>query len=403
MSDRHDPLDLPILDELGDDLARAFRAAEHTAAGAAAESTTPMAPDGGPERHAPRRPGVLRRRGRRWATGAVAATLTVGAVIVALPWGGDGQLGPAEATAAAVLRRAAGAAGRLPTNVPPRADQYAYTDELMLTSVTDVTGVGARAIARTSFLLGRRRTWSSTGHASVAVERTLRETLPGAPPPDLTLSPRELDAADDDIPPAPQRLPGRRASEEETRVPLGRAVYRLGDETLSAAALRSYPTDASSILRRLRASTAGQGRSPNGALWVAITDALRSVPVPAPLAAGLYRALAILPGVTLNGETVDRLGRRALRLSYQEPGTWERQILLIAADTYRRLGDQTVVAARVGVPARGVPPTRTTVDGASVPAGDDTRPPFPPGTVTSESLIVRAGVTDRVGGPLVDH
>lgn len=409
MSDQHDLLDLPILDELGGDLARAFRAAEGHREDPAASSRAHGATKGSraPARVAENRRGRRGLRSARWGAVAVAAAVVAGTLVAVDPWGGDRGLGPAQATAAGVLRRAATVASNDPAAILPRADQYAYSDVLSLTMGTLVATTGSATATpdETTFLLSRRQTWSSVAHRSVALERSLYETRPGAPPPALTLRPRDLDGRRRaTAPERPQAVPGRREADGVVRVPLGRAVYRLGQEALTAAELRAYPTDAAAILRRLRVATADEGRSPNGELWVAINDALRDVPLPAPLAAGLYRALAALPGVTLDGPTTDRLGRRAVRLSYQEPGTWERETLLLDARSLRRLGNQTVVASRVGPTPPGVAPTRTTLDATTtVPHGDDPRPPYPVGTVTGESLVLRSGVTDRVGGPLVDR
>jgi hypothetical protein len=404
MSDQHDLLDLPILDELGADLGRAFRAAEGRRDAPAASSRTHDAAEGSGFA-ARAAAGGRRRRGARWGVVAVAAAAVAGAFVAVDPWGGNSGLGPAQATAAGVLRRAAAVAQGDPATVLPRADQYAYADVLSLNSVVSVTGAGAAAHDETVFVLSRRQTWSSIAHRSVALERPLQETRPGAPPPALTLRPRDLEGLRRaTAPDRAQTVPGRRDADGVVRVPLGRATYRLGQEELTAAELRGYPTEAAAILRRLRVATAGQGRSPNGELWVAINDALRDVPLPAPLAAGLYRALAAVPGVTLDGPTTDRLGRRAVRLSYQEPGTWERETLLLDARTFRRLGNQTVVASTAGPTPRGVATTRTTLDATTtVPRGDDPRPPYPAGTVTGESLVLRSGVTDRVGGPLVNR
>jgi hypothetical protein len=410
MSDRHDLLDLPILDELGAELARAFRAAEAdeaparptpssvtpSAAGAPFRAgRTPAPPSGRPPR---RRPARL----TRWAAVAAATAVAIGGVAVLDPWGGSG-LGPAAASAAEVLRRAAGAAERDLTPALPRADQYAYTDIVSLDSATTIDGSGRSIRDSTEFALTRTRTWSSVGRPSVAVSRTLRKTPLGALPPALTLGPQELEATGPTPSNTPRRRPGTTDANGDERTPLGRDVYHLGAEELGADDLRAYPTDAAAILRRLRVATAGQSRSPNGALWVAINDALRETPLTPPLRAGLYRALAALPGVRLDGETTDRLGRRAVSLSYQEPGTWERETLLLDARTYGLLGTQEVVAANAGSTPRGVAPTTTTVERATVLAEDDPRPAYPAGTVTSESLVLHSGVTDSAGEAPADR
>ncbi|WP_022928649.1 CU044_5270 family protein [Patulibacter americanus] len=385
MSDQHDLLDLPILDELGAEMARAFRAAE-------ADGTRGVRPTGARRR-------AVRRVGPPVA--ALITALAVGAAVVVAPWSGSGGLGPSEATAAGVLTRAAAVARAEGATRLPRAEQFAYTDELTVHGVYDAVASGASARRSAFFQLKRTRRWQSAARRGVATQRTLDETRPGALPPTLTVDPGEL-RADGRPPTATQTVPGDRLADGSIRTPLGRTKTSLGGEELSPAELRDYPTQPAAIVRRLRRATAGQGRSPNGELWVAINDALRGAPLPGPLTAGLYRALATLPGVTLDAPGTDRLGRRVTRLSYQEPGTWERQVLLLDARTYRRLGEQTVVASAPGPVPPGVPPKRTTVDRTTtVLQGDDPRPGFPPGTVLYETLVLRSGVADRVGGPLV--
>lgn len=357
-SDQHDLLDLPILDELGDDLARAFRAAE--------AETRPA------------------RRGRvphgRWRVVAVAAALAVLAVVAVAPWSGPGTLGPADATAAQVLARAADVAERDGRTLVPGPGEYAFSDEVAVTGAFDATATGPAARRSAVFHLTRRQTWQSATRRGVAKRWTLDQTQPGALPPTLTVRPEDLRPAGPGTT-TRQVVPGRRGADGSVRTPVGRAQVRLGSEALSADAVRDYPTDPAAILRRLRRATAGQGPSANGELWVAINDALRGPPLPGRLVAGLYRAAATLPGVTLAGSARDRLGRRAVQLGYQEPGSRERQTLLLDAATYRRLGEQTVVAPSDGT------------------AGET--PAFPVGTVLYETLVLRAGVTDRLGGPLV--
>jgi hypothetical protein len=377
MSDRHDLLDLPILDELGADLSRAFRAAEAEA-----------------------RPA---RRGRvprgRWPAFALAAALAVLAVVAVAPWTGPGTLGPADATAAQVLARAADVAARDGRTVVPGSGQYAFSDEVAVTGVFDAIARGPAARRSAVFQLTRRQTWQSATRPSVAKQWTLDETPPGALPPTLTVEREDLRPAGPGAT-STQTVPGRRGADGSVRIPVGRARVALGSEELSAAAVRAYPTEPEAILRRLRTATAGQGPSPNGALWIAINDALRGPPLPGRLTAGLYRALATLPGVTLDGSARDRLGRQAVRLGYHEPGSRERRTLLLDARTYRRLGEQTVVASADGAVPNTAPPTATTAAGATTEAADAATPAFPAGTVLSESLVLRAGVTDRIGGPL---
>lgn len=388
MSDQHDLLDLPILDELGGDLARAFRAAEAPSSRARRTAATLPAAAASPPR---RRYG----RRRRWATASVATVLAMGAAAALLPGDDPGGLGVDDAAAAGLLRRAAHLADGTNASAMPRKEQYAYSDVLSLASVINAEATSGKTIRdSTTFVLGRRRTWSSAGRPGVAIQRTLAETSPGAPPPAMVVDPDDPEG-DTGRPSttATPRLPGERLADGSVRAPLGRARYTLGGEQLSPAQLLAFPTDPKAILARLRRTTAGRGPSPDGEVWAVINDALRDLPLPRALAAGLYRALALLPGVTVDGVITDRLGRRATRIGYQEPGTWERVTLLLDPRTSRRLGDQIVIAPTAvprpsGEPSDGRP--------LNLPPS-----PYPAGTVIAETLVLRSGVTNRIGGPLV--
>ncbi|MEV4418837.1 CU044_5270 family protein [Patulibacter sp. NPDC049589] len=390
MPDRtDDPLDLPILDELGAELSRAF------ATQATADAVTPAASVVPPAPRRSRRSLRAPRPALRWSAAGVAGIATVAAVIALTSGVGDGGISPEPATAATVLRRAATVVeGARPAL--PGPSQYWYRDEVNLVMTMQITTNTADARDATSFVMSRRRTWSSATQESVFLQRSLGTTAPGADPPAFAVGPGAKGVRR--LAPVVEGGPGVERAE------LGRMAPSLAGERLTPRAVRAYPTDPAAIYARLRRETAGAGRSPNGEVWVVINDALRDVPLPPKIAAGLYRTLATMPGVRLDGDTTDRLGRRALQISFQEPGTWERQILLLDPTTYARLGDREVVTAAVGPVPEGVDPTVTTVrDGVTVPTKDDRRPPYPVGTVTGESLVLETGVADRAGGPVVDR
>ncbi|MGX6447409.1 CU044_5270 family protein [Patulibacter sp. S7RM1-6] len=359
---------LPILADLGAELDRAFRQHEGRR----------VPPATG---RAPRSAGRRRRRFALAGTGCTALALAIAIVIGA---GGSGR--PATADAAVLLRRAAErAANHLDPVLPPPASRYWYRDELVLDAVIDGDD-GRSGRAAWSFTVTRRRTWTSVTRQGTLLSRTVAAPRPGALPPRL-----RRDALDDRAVPAPRLRPGTAPDTGGwSRTRLGADRYAVGGESLTPSQLREFPTAPAEIEERMRRSISGMGRSPDGELWTTINDALRDAPLPSAVAAGMYRVLAHLPGVSVGRETTDLLGRPALAISYREPGSWERRTLLLRPGTYERLGDRTEVAS-AAAPVAGHP---TEATGTTAPRAEDPEPPFPTGTVLGESLALDSRPVD---------
>jgi hypothetical protein len=118
-------------------------------------------------------------------------------------------------------------------------------------------------------------------------------------------------------------------------------AYYLGNFKLSRRALLAFPTDPRTIYRRLLRNTHGAGHSPNGEVFTQIGDALRESPAPAPLRAGLYRALALIPHVQFLGQVKDRAGRTGTAVAYTEVGL--RHELIFDLQTSEMLAEREVV------------------------------------------------------------
>ena len=73
----------------------------------------------------------------------------------------------------------------------------------------------------------------------------------------------------------------------------------VGDPTYRL--LQSLPTDPHALLSLIYAQTKGEGPSPNAEAFTTIGDLMRETIVPPRTAAALYRAAALIPGVTLVG------------------------------------------------------------------------------------------------------
>jgi hypothetical protein len=238
-----------------------------------------------------------RRRRRRWAALPVAAVAGAAALLIGL---GSGSVAPrpATATAAELLRRAAHAARTAPAPFP-RADQYFYVRSLATNLSTPEPPVPGKA----KLVTKERQVWTSLSR--------------------------------------PGHLREKSASGELKTFPLGRARYRLGSIDLTRRQLLDFPTDPRTIYERLRAQVGSRGRSPEGEVFTEIGDALRESPAPAGLRAGLYGALALIPGVVRAGDVTDRAGRRGVAVAFTEAG--ERSELIFDPATSEMLAERTVL------------------------------------------------------------
>lgn len=286
--------DLPILDELGADLRVAFR-----------------------------RP--ARRRLRRWAAvPAVAVAAALAALLVGLDSGA-----PERATAAELLRRAARAAETAPAPFP-RADQYFLVRSLTMNLMTSEPPRPGQQALMTS----ERRIWTSVKRPGRLEQRVVSATYPGATPEQR----RELEGM---------------VGDAARPFHIGRARYRLGSIELSRSELLAFPADPATIYARMRAQVDDRGHSPEGEVFTEIGDALRESPAPASLRAGLYGALALIPGIELVGDVTDRAGRRGVAVAFTEVGI--RHELIFDPETSEMLAERQVLVrpeeAEIPLPA----------------------------------------------------
>jgi hypothetical protein len=155
--------------------------------------------------------------------------------------------------------------------------------------------------------------------------------------------------------PGEQRHPGGHGVDQ---LPAEHGYY-FGAEKLSRAELLAYPTDPQAIYDRLRAGVGDRGNSPEGEVFTEIGDALREAPAPAELRAGLYRALALVPGVELVGNVKDPQGRDGLAVAFTEVGI--RYELIFDPQTADMLAERETVVA----PERGLPKPGTVIGNSS--------------------------------------
>lgn len=82
--------------------------------------------------------------------------------------------------------------------------------------------------------------------------------------------------------------------------------------------LQSLPTDPRTLLNEIYAGTAGEGQAqgPAGEAFTTIGDLIREAIVPPRTAAALYRAAALIPGVTFAGHVTNAVGRPGIAIAF---------------------------------------------------------------------------------------
>jgi hypothetical protein len=133
--------------------------------------------------------------------------------------------------------------------------------------------------------------------------------------------------------------PAQGVPRTDQRVPAQANPWYLNDRAMSYRELLALPTDPAALRAHIREAAGDSGSSPDAETFTLIADMLRDNPVPSRLRAALYRALALVPGVTLRGELEDRLGRAGVGVSYDdEDGI--RQLLIFDPRTAAVLEDR---------------------------------------------------------------
>lgn len=139
------------------------------------------------------------------------------------------------------------------------------------------------------------------------------------------------------------------------------------------AYLKTLPTEPDRLLARIHADhdakPSGPGRDAEA--FVAIGDLLRESLVPPKLAAGLYRAAARIPGVTVVRTATDAAGRTGVAVAMADRKAGSRTEWIFDRGTLEFLGERTVQVA----------------------PGDT----FPPGTVIGSSAVTDRAVVDTPG------
>ncbi|MGI5397571.1 CU044_5270 family protein [Streptomyces sp. CA-251251] len=237
----------------------------------------------------------------------------VGALAVAASVGGRGSSPVAGPTASAPARandatvslgRIAAAAMKADT-MPVRGDQFGYVQRLTRQN-TGEFGAPARLGAA-----HKEEVWQAQGPGRAVTTGWLRSSGKDAVMPG-------------------QLIPVTSPS------PVGPGLWHP-----TYAWLASLPTDADVLLDRLHAeTTVGKGESEDEAVFRTIGDLLGGVVMPPVTASALYRAVAMIPGVTWVPDAVDAAGRHGIGITREDGASVTRSVLIFDRTTLAYTGSQ---------------------------------------------------------------
>jgi len=114
---------------------------------------------------------------------------------------------------------------------------------------------------------------------------------------------------------------------------LNDASYRL---------LQTLPTDPRALLAMIYRVERGHGPGADQEAFVTIGDLLRDKIAPPKVSAALYRAAALIPGVTLVPHAADAIGRQGVAVAQTAQGI--RTELIFSKTTLRLIGERTILA-----------------------------------------------------------
>jgi hypothetical protein len=114
--------------------------------------------------------------------------------------------------------------------------------------------------------------------------------------------------------------------------------------------LQTLPTNPHALLAMIYRIERGHGPGPDQEAFVTIGDLLRNTIAPPKVTAALYRAAALIPGVTFVPNATDAIGRHGVAVARIGPGAdgGVREELIFSRATWQLIGERTVIA-RTGV------------------------------------------------------
>lgn len=221
------------------------------------------------------------------------------------------------AKAAEQLDRAAQAAGAMPDRLPGDEQFFHVITRVAILETSANGSAGSRSLLITS----RRNIWQSISKTGRLEDQALSATDLDGTPVDIANSPTSPAQV------APVTIP-----------PIGH--YSIGRIALTSSELASFPTAGKAIIERLGRADP-QTKTDPGRLFDQIADALREAPTPSDLRAGLFRSLALVPGIRSFGAQTDSEHRQGQAVGIEQDGT--RHELLFDPSTSQVLSETELV------------------------------------------------------------
>ena len=256
-----------------------------------------------PPRRLTRRP--ARRAGRRPSRAALAgacAVATAAAVGAYALVAGAGRQGGASPAAATLLAKIANAAEHQPAPRVRDSEFMYIRSEVAFATYTN--GSPTPKMDK----LHERQVWLPVANVCVTgllIEEGQRTLLSAYP---------VVNGKVDRTPPSPAPAVNGKIAASPLSVVCGKGglngpTYRL---------LQSLPTDPRTLLNLIYADTRGEGQAvgPDGEAFTTIGDMIRETIVPPRTAAALYRAAALIPGVTLVGHVTNAAGQPGIAIAF---------------------------------------------------------------------------------------
>lgn len=136
-----------------------------------------------------------------------------------------------------------------------------------------------------------------------------------------------------------------------------------GSPSSFAPDMSTFPRDPYRLLNSIYKQTLGQGQSVDGQALVFIADLLRTGLVPADLRAALYKAAAMIPGVTITQGQANLDGRTGVAIGRLEEGPSKtRQEIIIDPETGQLIGERQILTQPLGSIPAGTAVTWTAVE-----------------------------------------